>query len=72
MVARAARLERRSLTDFCLVALAEAARHAIERHDTLALSERDRTAFFDVLVNPPEPPERLRRAFAAAERRLAR
>ncbi len=72
LIERAARLERRKLTDFCLAALAEAARRTIAEHETLVLSERDRRAFFDALVNPPEPNDRLRRAFAEHKRRVAR
>jgi uncharacterized protein (DUF1778 family) len=71
IVARAAQLERRSLTDFCLAALTEAARQTISRHETLVLSERDRRTFFDVLVHPPKPNARLRRAFKSERRRLA-
>ncbi len=71
MVERAARLERRSLTDFCLTALAGAAREALARHETLALSERDRQIFFDALIHPPRPNARLRRAFKAERARIA-
>jgi uncharacterized protein (DUF1778 family) len=70
LVERAAGLERRSLTDFCLTALAEAARQTIARHETLVLSERDRQVFFDALVNPPELHPRLRRAFEAERDRI--
>jgi uncharacterized protein (DUF1778 family) len=66
LVERAARLERRKLTDFCLTALTEAAQRTIARHETLVLSERDREVFFDTLINPPEISPRLRRAFEAA------
>jgi uncharacterized protein (DUF1778 family) len=66
LVERAAALERRSLTDFCLMALTEAAQQAITRHESLALSERDRAVFFDALVRPPKPNARLRRAFRKA------
>lgn len=71
MVERAAEIERRSLTDFCLAALTEAARKAIDLHQTLVLSERDRRVFFDALVNPPKPNARLKRAFKAARERVA-
>jgi uncharacterized protein (DUF1778 family) len=71
LVKRAASLERRSLTDFCLTVLAEASRQTVARYEGLALSERDRAAFFDALVRPPEPNERLRRAFEAADARIA-
>lgn len=42
------------------------ARPIAELHGTLVLSERDREVFFDLLVNPPTPTLRLRRAFRAA------
>jgi len=70
LVERAAALERRSLTDFCLTALTEATRATISRHESLALSERDRQAFFDALVQPPKPHFRLRRAFRKARERI--
>ena len=70
MVEKAAALERRSLTDFCLAALTEAARATITRHETLFLSDLDRKTFFEVLVNPPKPNARLRRAFRAAQARI--
>jgi uncharacterized protein (DUF1778 family) len=63
LVEKAAALERRSLTDFCLTALTEATQATISRHETLALSVRDREAFFDALIYPPKPNTRLRRAF---------
>jgi uncharacterized protein (DUF1778 family) len=70
LVERAAQLEHRNLTDFCLSALAAAARQTIARHETLTLSERDRETFFEVLINPPEPGRRLRRGFAAERERI--
>lgn len=71
LIERAARLERRKVTEFCMTALADAARRAIAGHETLVLSDRDRAAFFNALVNPPEPNDRLRRAFAEHKRRVA-
>ena len=59
------RFERRTLTEFCLTALGEAARHVISRQDTLVLSDGDRAAFFDALVRPQRVKARLRRAFRA-------
>jgi uncharacterized protein (DUF1778 family) len=70
IVERAAELERRSLTDFCLAALTEAARKTIADHATLVLSERDRQIFFDALINPPKPHPRLKRAFEAEQKRI--
>ena len=71
LVERAAALERRSLTDFCLMALTDAAQQTITRHENLVLSERDRAVFFDALVHPPKPNARLRRAFRLAKERVA-
>lgn len=70
LIERAAQLERRKLTEFCVTALTDAARRTIAEHETLTLSERDRAAFFDALVNPPEPSERLMRALADHKRRI--
>jgi uncharacterized protein (DUF1778 family) len=71
LVERAAELERRNLTDFCLTALTEAAERTIARHETLILSERDRQVFFDTLINPPKLSARLKQAFKEARRRIA-
>jgi uncharacterized protein (DUF1778 family) len=70
LIERAAQLERRKVTDFCTAALTEAARRTIAEHETLVLSEQDRIAFFDALVNPPAPNERLRRAFTEHKQRV--
>jgi uncharacterized protein (DUF1778 family) len=71
LVERAARVERRNLTDFCLTALTDAARKALERHESLSLSAADRAAFFDALVRPPKPNARLRRALRSEQARIA-
>jgi len=70
LVERAARLERRNLTDFCLTALTDAARKTLERHESLLLTEADRAAFFDALVHPPKPNVRLRRALREESARI--
>ncbi len=72
LIERAAQLERRKLTDFCMTVLTDAARRTIAEHETLVLSERDRAVFFDTLVNPPVPNERLELAFAEHQRRVVR
>lgn len=70
LVERAAALERRSLTDFCISALTEATQATISRHETLLLSERDREVFFTSLVHPSKPNARLRRAFRSANQQI--
>jgi uncharacterized protein (DUF1778 family) len=64
----AAYLSRRNISDFCITALTETARRTIAEHETLELSDRDREAFFEALINPPKPGERLARALAAHKR----
>ena len=71
LIERAAHLERRKLTDFCVTTLANAARRTIAEHETLVLSEEERRAFFDLLIKPPKPSKRLARAFAEHKRRVA-
>lgn len=72
LIERAAQLERRKVTDFCVTALTEAARRTIAEHQTLVLSDRDRAVFFDALIDPPRPNDRLRAAFAEHARRVER
>ena len=71
MVERAAALEGRSMTDYCLTVIVESTRETIAKHEMLVLSERDRAAFFDALVHPPKPNARLRRAFKLEERLIS-
>lgn len=47
----------------------KAARPTITEHEILRLSEGDRAAFFEAMVHPAEPSERLARAFAEHGRR---
>ena len=70
LIERAAYLSRRKVSDFCVTVLTDTARRTIAEHETLNLSERDRKAFFDALVKPPKPSERLVRALAEHKRRV--
>lgn len=70
LIERAAQLERRKVSDYCLTAIADAARRTIAEHETLNLSERDRAAFFEAMIDPPEPSERLARALDEHSRRV--
>lgn len=60
LIEQAAALQGRSLTDFVLSSVQDAARRAIEEHQRLELSLRDSEAFVEVLLNPPPPNDRLR------------
>ena len=70
LIERAAHLQGRKVTQFCVTALAQAARRTIEQHESLVLSERDRSVFFDTLMAPPPANDRLNKAFKAARRRV--
>ncbi len=59
---RGAEVSGRSLSDFVVDSAYRAARRAIEDHERLHLSDRDREAFLAALDNPPEPNQALRRA----------
>jgi uncharacterized protein (DUF1778 family) len=60
LIEQAAALQGRSVTDFVLTSLQDAARRAIEEHQNLALSVRDSQAFVQALVEPARVNERLR------------
>ena len=59
LIERAAALQGRSVTDFVLASVQDAARRAIEEHNQLALSVRDSEAFVDALLNPKPVNDRL-------------
>ena len=60
LIERAAALQGRSVTDFVLTSVQDAARRAIEEHRQLGLSVRDSEAFVDALLNPTPVNDRLR------------
>jgi uncharacterized protein (DUF1778 family) len=59
---RAASLQGRSLTDFMIASVQEAAERALHTHGVLSLSERDRKSFVAALLKPATPGKALRRA----------
>jgi len=60
LIERAAALQGRTVTDFVLTSLQDAAKRAIEEHHQIALSMRDSEAFVDALLNPTPVNDRLR------------
>ncbi|SNS30742.1 MULTISPECIES: DUF1778 domain-containing protein [unclassified Azospirillum] len=60
LIEQAAALQGRSLTDFVLSSVQDAAKRTIEEHQRLELSLRDSEAFVEALLNPPAPNDRLR------------
>ncbi|MFS8145591.1 hypothetical protein ATY78_17660 [Rhizobium sp. R635] len=65
IVKRAAEMEGRSLSDFVVSAAQDAARRTIEENQLIRLSIEDQARFVDMLLDPPEPAEALKRAKAA-------
>jgi uncharacterized protein (DUF1778 family) len=45
----------KSLTEFVIYYTSEAAIFIIEKHNQVLVSEKDKSIFFDALVNPPKP-----------------
>jgi uncharacterized protein (DUF1778 family) len=60
LIERAAALQGRTVTDFVLTSVQDAARRAIEQHQQLELSVRDSEAFVEALLNPQPINDRLR------------
>jgi uncharacterized protein (DUF1778 family) len=59
---KAADLEGRTLTDFVIASLQEAAYTVIAKHQTLMLNREDSELFVEALLNPPLPNEALKAA----------
>ena len=68
MLKRAAEIQDRTMTDFVVSAVSEAAERTIAQAEIMNLSMADQRAFADALIAPPEPNAALARAF---ERRRA-
>lgn len=64
MLKRAAELQGRSVTDFVVVAVQDAAKLAIEQAEVMRLSLADQKCFAQALLSPPQPTPALKRAFA--------
>jgi uncharacterized protein (DUF1778 family) len=60
LIERAAALQGRTVTDFVLTSVQDAARRAFEQYRQRALSLRDSEAFIDALLNPRPVNDRLR------------
>lgn len=69
-VKRAAEMQGRSLTDFIVTAVQEAAQRAIAEAEIIRLSLEDQQRFADALLSPPEPTAALKRAMAGHDKML--
>ena len=62
LLARAAALLGRSLTDFVITSAYETAARTVREHEAMILGDRERKVFVSALLNPPAPGARLRKA----------
>ena len=63
LIERAACVQGRTLTDFVVSALQEAARQAIAEHTVWRLTQEQQKVFIDALMDPPAPNQKLREAY---------
>lgn len=68
---RAAAIQGRTMTDFVIAAVQQAAHQAIEQSEVTRLSVADQNSFANALLAPPKPVAALKRAFAR-QRKLIR
>jgi uncharacterized protein (DUF1778 family) len=65
VVKRAAEIQGRSVSEFIVDAAQQVAHRTIEETTIMRLSVEDQRLIVESILNPPEPAEALRRAFAA-------
>jgi uncharacterized protein (DUF1778 family) len=70
MLKRAAELEGRTMTDFVVDAVQNAAQRAVQQAEVLRLSLADQSRFADAFLNPPKPTAALKRALARRRKLL--
>jgi len=63
MIERAACFQGRTVTDFVVDALQQAARQAIAEQTVWKLTQEQQKVFMDALMNPPAPNQNLREAY---------
>ena len=68
---RAAQIQGRTMTDFVVAAVQEAAQKAIEQAQFIRLSAADQEAFVNALMAPPKPNAALKRAFKRRKQLLS-
>jgi uncharacterized protein (DUF1778 family) len=70
MLKRAAELQGRTMTDFIVAAVQDAALRAIEQAEIVRLSLADQECFARAYLSPPQPTPALQRAFARRSKLL--
>jgi uncharacterized protein (DUF1778 family) len=67
---RAAEIEGRTMTDFIVAAVQDAAHRTIEQSGVIRLSLADQECFAAALLSPPKPTAALKRAFSRRKKLL--
>jgi uncharacterized protein (DUF1778 family) len=62
LIERAAAYQGRSVSDFVVGALADAAKTVVEEHELIRLNPAESRRFVELLLNPPEPNAALKAA----------
>jgi uncharacterized protein (DUF1778 family) len=70
MLKRAAEIQGRTMTDFLVSAVHDAAQRAIQQAETVRLSLVDQERFANALLSPRKPTAALKRAFARRHKLL--
>ena len=70
MLKRAAELQGRTMTDFVVAAVQDAAQRAIEQAEIIRLTLVDQECFAQALLSPPQQTPALKRAFARRSKLL--
>ena len=70
MLKRAAELQGRTMTNFVVAAVQDAAQQAIQQAEVIRLSLADQECFAQALLSPPRPSPALKRAFARRSKLL--
>jgi uncharacterized protein (DUF1778 family) len=72
LIERAAAYRGESMTGYAISTLVREAQRVVREHEVVTLSGRDRDRFLELLDNPPEPTEALRRAARRHQALIAR
>ena len=70
MLKRAAELQGRTMTDFVVAAVQDAAQNAITQSEVIRLSLADQECFAQALLSPPKASPALKRAFTRRRKLL--
>ena len=70
LLKRVAELQGRTMTDFVVAAVQEAAQRALDQSEVIRLSLADQECFAQALMSPPQPSHALKRAFARRSKLL--